>query len=214
MNAEASTLDLALALIHTRQNVLPKRLVEPGPTRAMLQLILGAGAAAPDHKELQPWRFVIVPQEQRVRLAEVFAAALLERDSRATPAQVEQAREKAFRAPFSMLAIARLSPHGLDREQDDTHHSHGESSAADVTDAERLVSLGCAIQNMVLAAHAAGFGTGLTSGLALRSRGLRELFSLQAHEHAVCCINLGSVSKSRTSRVRPTVDDYVSVLRK
>lgn len=210
---DAPYLDMALALIHSRRNVLPKRLVGPGPSDEQLQAILGTAAAAPDHKELRPWRFVIVPMAQRERLAEVFARALLERDPGATAEQVAQAREKAYRAPFSMMAIARLAPFGIpEGSAAQRQHALGESSEADVTDAERLVSFGCAIQNMVLAAHAAGFGTGITSGQALRSTGLRQLFALADYEHAVCCINFGTVEKNRPVRLRPVVADYVSEL--
>ena len=201
----------ARELIHSRQNVSPKRLLDPGPTGQQLQDILATAGAAPDHGMLMPWRFVIVPSTRRSALAEVFAAALRERDPLATAEQIESAREKAYRAPFLMLAIARL--------QSQANEPARQPSAADgdqetmVGDAERLVSLGCAIQNMILAAHAAGFGSGLTSGQAMGSPHLRALFSLTSDEQAVCCINLGTVSKHRPVRLRPRVIDYVSELR-
>jgi nitroreductase len=203
--------EFANALIHSRQNVSPRRLGEPGPSARQLQDILGAAAAAPDHGQLTPWRFVIVPRSRRERLAEVFAQALVDRDPSATPAQIAQAREKAHRAPFLMLAIARLCDpvaHAAARRG----AAHPEPTEAEVSDAERLVSFGCAIQNIVLSAHAAGFGTGLTSGQALASPRLRELFALQAHEQAICCINIGSVTQHRPVRLRPAVADYVSEL--
>jgi nitroreductase len=63
-------------LIESRQTVLPKRLVEPGPTADELQQLLGLAAAAPDHGQLTPWRFIVVPSDQRHRLANAFAGAL------------------------------------------------------------------------------------------------------------------------------------------
>ena len=205
--------EFANALIHSRQNVSPRRLNEPGPSAEQLQDILGAAAAAPDHGQLVPWRFVIVPTDQRGRLADVFGQALLDRDPQATPAQIENACVKAHRAPFLMLAIARLTDPqtapdpGLGRGA-----QHHESAEAEVGDAERLVSFGCAIQNILLSAHGAGFGTGLTSGQAMASARLRALFALQAHEQAVCCINIGTVTQHKTLRIRPTVASYVSSL--
>ncbi len=197
-------------LIHTRQNVSPKRLLEPGPSPQQLQAILGAAAAAPDHGQLLPWRFVVVPQDQRGRLAEAFGQALLERDPEATPAQIEGAHEKAYRAPVLVLAVARLT-------HDEVHSStlgrgaqHPQASASEISDAERLVSLGCAIQNILLCAHAAGFGAGLTSGQAMASPHLRALFALQNNEQAVCCINIGTATQRKPPRVRPKVGAYVS----
>src|SRR6266496_2626601 len=95
----------AAALIHHRQTILPRRLSEPGPDISQLELIFGAAASAPDHGELVPWRFVVIPPAARGRLADVFAASLLERDPSATTEQVAQAREKAFRGPVLMLAV-------------------------------------------------------------------------------------------------------------
>jgi nitroreductase len=187
--------ELAHALIHTRQTILPKRLAEPGPDAAQLQAILGAAASAPDHHELLPWRFVLVPAGARDRLAEVFATALLERDASATPQQVAQAREKAYRSPLLLLAVVRL------RDDD-----------AEIEPHERIVSAGCAVQNMLLMAHAQGFGGALTSGKALQSAPLRTLFGLKPDEQALCFVNIGTVVKARPVRLRPQAAQYVSTL--
>ena len=187
--------ELAHALIHTRQTILPKRLAEPGPDAAQLQAILGAAASAPDHHELLPWRFVLVPAGARDRLAEVFATALVERDASATPQQVAQAREKAYRSPLLLLAVVRL------RDDD-----------AEIEPHERIVSAGCAVQNMLLMAHAQGFGGALTSGKALQSAPLRTLFGLKPDEQALCFVNIGTVVKARPVRLRPQAAQYVSTL--
>lgn len=186
----------AETLIHGRRTVLPKRLAEPGPDAAQLQRILGAAAAAPDHHDLVPWRFVLVPASARAALGEAFATSLHERDALATPGQVEEARTKAFRSPVLMLAIARTG--GGDPE---------------ISAAERLVSAGCAIQNMLLLASALGFGTSLTSGKALRSQGLRALFGMQPEEEALCFVSIGTIAGAKRARVRPAVDRYVSELK-
>lgn len=206
--------DSVSALIHARQNVSAKRLHAPGPSEPELQAILNAAAAAPDHGQIVPWRFVIVPADQRARLSDVFGRALSDRDPKASAEQLESAREKAHRAPLLLLAIARLTdctsdlPIGSSRG---VHHP--QASAIEVNDAERLVSLGCAIQNMLLSAQAAGYGAGLTSGQAMTSPHLRALFGLQANEVAVCCINIGTVSKPKPPRLRPQVADFVTTLR-
>jgi nitroreductase len=205
--------EFANALIHSRQNVSPRRLDEPGPSSQQLQDILGAAAAAPDHGQLLPWRFVVVPKAQRGRLAEVFGLALVDRDPEATPEQIENACEKAHRSPFLMLAIVRLAGDQaqLNAVPLRSSRSH-ESTESEVGDEERLVSFGCAIQNILLSAHAAGFGTGLTSGQAMASPRLRTLFGLRENEKAVCCINIGTVTKHKPPRVRPDLASYVSSL--
>ncbi len=193
--AEPGSPQWAAQLIQHRQTILPKRLVDPGPDVSQLELIFGAAAAAPDHGELVPWRFVVIPLPGRRALADVFAASLLERDPAATGEQVAQAREKAFRGPVLMLAIVDLgAPDG------------------EVPAAERLISAGCAIQNMLLMATSLGFGSALTSGKALQSQGLRALFSLRAGEQAVCFVSIGTPLGRKSRRLRPEPSRYIGFL--
>jgi len=187
--------ELVQELITSRRNVSPKRLVAPGPDADQLERIFCAAAAAPDHGEITPWRFVIVPAEARARLAEVFALALIDRDASATPEQIGEARRKAYRAPLLMLAVARLG-----------------AADPDIPAAERLLSLGCAVQNMQLTAHSMGLGCGLTGGQALTSPRMRDLFALADGELPVCCINIGTVVNNRSGRVRPPPQMFVSSL--
>lgn len=80
----------ALEWIQRRQTVLPKRLAPPGPDAQQCQALLLAAAAAPDHGQLLPWRFIAVPEQARPVLGEVFAQALRERDPAATAEQQTQ----------------------------------------------------------------------------------------------------------------------------
>jgi nitroreductase len=187
--------DLAATLMQSRQTILPKRLMEPGPDATQLAQILAAAACAPDHGQLLPWRFVRVPMEARALLAEAFAVALLERDAAALPSQLEQAREKAFRSPCLMLLVV-----------------DGARGDPDVDLTERLLSAGCAVQNILLMATALGFASALTSGKALKSDGLRRLFALSDADHALCFVSLGTAMGSRPGRIRPRVADFVSHL--
>jgi nitroreductase len=185
----------AQALVGSRQNVSPKRLVEPGPSVTQLDALMVMAAAAPDHGLLTPWRFILVPAGERHRLAEVFALALVDRDPAATLEQIESAREKAHRAPLLLVAIACLGP----REPD-------------TPALERMVSMGAAIQNLLLGAHAMGFGAGLTSGQAMSSARLSALLGLAEGEVPVCCVNIGTVAKRKVSlRARPSPNDILGV---
>jgi nitroreductase len=79
-----SAIRLASQWIASRQTVLPKRLVAPGPNAAELEQLFQAAAAAPDHDLINPWRFLIIPAHKRADLGDRFAAALLERDANAS----------------------------------------------------------------------------------------------------------------------------------
>jgi nitroreductase len=83
---------------------------------------------------------------------------------------------------------------------------------AEIEPHERIVSAGCALQNVLLMAHALGFGGALTSGKALASAPLRRLFDLHDDEQALCFVNIGTVAKPKRARARPQAAQYVSVL--
>jgi hypothetical protein len=95
----------------------------------------------------------------------------------------------------NVLAIARLGP-----------------CEPDIEPLERMVSLGAAIQNFLLCAQGMNYGSSLTSGQAMRAEPLRQLFQLCDGEHAVCCINVGTVAKRKQMRLRPTPSSFVSSL--
>lgn len=189
MNEFAS---LLTQLLHARRTTLPKRLIAPGPNAEQFDLIVGAAAHAPDHRQLVPWRFVVIPASARGALGEAFAQALVQRDPGALPDQVQQAREKALRAPLLLMLVV------------------DEVSGGPVIGfSERLISAGCATQNMLLMATALGFGSALTSGKALGSTGLRSLFQLGTHEHAICFISVGTAQRAAPARNRPDPSQYI-----
>jgi nitroreductase len=179
-------------LVQRRQHVGPKHLAAPGPAEDELRALFSAAACAPDHGRLTPWRFIVLGPAARERLGQAFVAALLARDAAATAEQQADARDKAFRGPVLVLAVADLR-----------------AEAPGVPAAERLVSLGAAIQNLLLAAAARGYASGLSSGRAMGSVALRSCLGLAEGEEAVCFITLGTSTRDRPARERPGVDGFV-----
>ncbi|MGI9132983.1 MAG: nitroreductase family protein, partial [Rhodoferax sp.] len=171
------------------------RLLAPGPNPAQLARILDAAASAPDHEQLLPWRFIVLPEATRGLLAEQFADALRQRDAQVQDWQLARAREKAFRAPLLMLLVVDTQRGG-----------------AAVDAFERVVSAGCAVQNVLLMATALGFGSALTSGKALQAVGLRSLLQLQPHDRALCFVSIGTPQQRKPARVRPQAADYTQHL--
>ena len=181
-------------LLAARRHVGLRRLVAPGPDGAALARILEAAAHAPDHGLLRPWRFVLVPQARRDDLGAAFEEALAARDTAADGAARAAARAKAQHAPCLLVAILVDDP------------------ATPIPGTEKLVSLGCAVQNMLLAAQALGHASGLASGGALESPGMRRLLRLDAHERAICFIGFGTAGAMKPPRPRPQPAQFFSSL--
>ena len=64
-----------LETLQTRQSVPASQLTEPAPNDEQLEEILKCAITAPDHAKLSPWRFIVIRDEARHALAEVFVKA-------------------------------------------------------------------------------------------------------------------------------------------
>jgi nitroreductase len=181
-------------LMCMRRTVLPKRLVLPGPDSIQLQALLAAASTGPDHDLLSPWRLVLIPDEHRQSLGQIFAEALRERETNISMERMSLCQEKAQRAPMLLLLI-------VDFEKGDQK----------IDLMERLISAGCALQNMLLLATAMGYGSALTSGKALRSKALREGFGLKEGEQAVCFLSIGTEIAQAPEKPRKKTLEFFSV---
>ena len=121
------------------------RLSEPGPTLEQLDAIIRAGASAPDHGRLKPWRFVIFQGEARLKFGELLAESLKVRiESQgltATESQLEKEKGKLLRAPVVVAVCATLD--------------HQNS----IPVIEQFAATAAACENMLIAATALGLGS-------------------------------------------------------
>lgn len=176
--------------ILSRHSVSPKRVVSPGPTKAQVLQLMEAAAAAPDHGKLRPWRFISFSPASRDALADVFEAALRERLPNADSEALMRAREKASRAPVLLGLVLRLNRHSDVPHLDD-----------------QLASGGAALQNVLLAVHAMGFGARALSGQAVRTQVFRAALELAQDETFLCFITIGTPTSApkRRDRAQPQI---------
>ena len=80
----------ALDLLLTRRSGSAKAMTEPGPSKKQLAQILQAGARAPDHGKLFPWRFLVFEGKGRQRAGDILAEVVQAEGERAK--QVEEER--------------------------------------------------------------------------------------------------------------------------
>lgn len=146
-----------LALLAARYSIGPKYLVAPAPSRAELQQAAAVALRVPDHRQLRPFRFVHVAQEQRERLAGLFAADAARRGHGAE--EVERARERAQNGP-ALLAVV----------------GHVRFNPEDVPLHEQWISLGAGVMNFLNALHLMGYGAKLLSGASVRDPAIQAAF--------------------------------------
>ena len=109
--------------------------------QADLEQILKAGFRAPDHGLLRPWRILVIEGESRDRLGALFAKAKLTHDPSLTTNALTKVKNKPLRAPLILVVAARLVEHPK------------------VPEVEQILSAGAMAQNLMLAAHALGYGS-------------------------------------------------------
>ena len=183
------------SVLAARRNTSLRRLVAPGPDEESLQRICEAAGHAPDHAKQRSWRLIMIPTHKRSELGLAFVDALEEREPAADEPARKAAYDKAFHAPCLLVAILRDDP-----------------VLSDVPPAERLISLGCALQNMLTAAQALGIASGLASGASLAGSSMRSLLGLESGEQAVCFIGFGTAERLKAPRPRPRPGQYLTVL--
>jgi nitroreductase len=163
----------AIDLVLSRVSAVKLR--EPGPSAEHLDLILTAGARAPDHGRLRPWRFVVVRDGARERLGGLFACSLKARDPSATEPLLQKEREKASRAPLIIVAAAAVQ------------YSHPK-----IPPIEQIVAVGAAVQNMILVAGALGYGTFWRTGPAASDPLVKEGLGFSARDEIVSFLYIGA----------------------
>ena len=85
------------AATRSRRSGSAKAMSGPGPSKSQIAQILQAGARAPDHGKLFPWRFIVFEDDGRNRAGDILADVIQAEGERAN--QVEEERGRFLRAP-------------------------------------------------------------------------------------------------------------------
>lgn len=172
VQGQESHADAVLATLYSRVSV--GELVEPAPSAAQRDGIFRAALRAPDHGQLRPWRFMLVEGEDRNAIGNIIAEVEESCYSPQSEAQRNKAAGRLLRAPLVLLIVARITPHPK------------------VPDIEQMLSVGAAVQNMLIAAHALGVGAMWRSGMVTFEPLLAEKLGLAADERLLGFLYLGT----------------------
>lgn len=181
----------ALSLLETRRSGKPRDLAAPGPSSEELDRILTIAMRTPDHGKIAPWRFVIVRQDQRQKLADLLARALPEHDPNASSAHYAKALEFAHQAPVMIVLIS--SP----------------IQGHKIPVWEQELSCGAVAMNLLQATHAMGYVGGWITGWQAYSPRVTRAFCDNG-ERIAGFIFLGSPGNPLEERSRPALVDHLA----
>lgn len=182
-----------IELLLKRRSAKAAMLSEPGPTPAQLQTILTAAARVPDHKKLEPWRFIVFEGDARAAFGRVLLkACLAEEKETPSAARLETERTRLLRAPIVVAVVSRVTPNPAAPEW------------------EQVLSCGAACFNMCLAANALGFGTCWITEWYSYSRGVHAALRLAPNERVAGFVYIGTAKEQQPDRERPELARIVT----
>jgi nitroreductase len=169
------------------------RLGEPAPAGDDLRRILEAAAAAPDHGELRPRKFVLLTGEAKDAFGQVLADAYLARiealGAAPTEGQLTKERTKLGRAPLVVVVAAV--------------HRHSDKIPWE----EQFAAAAASAQNALVAATALGYGSMWRTGDAAHDTRVKKALGLGPHDAIVGFLYLGTPAESSQLELRrPELD--------
>lgn len=166
-------------------------LSDPAPRPEELAFAIQAGLTAPDHHRLQPWRFLTVIGDARIKMGEALHQALVARGE-TDEELLRKVRAQPLRAPLILVCIVHPQEHPKVPVQ------------------EQILSTGAAVQNILLMIKALGYGAIWRTGTITGSPVLKQSFGLDEHDIIVGFVYIGSLSREIPERARISVDGFLN----
>ena len=150
----------------------------PAPTESQIKAAIDCAVTAPDHKKLQPWRFIVTQGNARHDLGRAFLAAAEAQAAQEGEALSEKTRQKTYnmplRAPVIITVVTQMQVHKK------------------VPPFEQMLSTGAAVQNLILALKAQGFSTVWRTGLLCNEPAVKAYFGVGPDDYVTAFVYTGS----------------------
>jgi len=178
-----------IELLKTRRSVLSKNLSAPGPNKEQLNTLLEIATRVPDHRKLEPWRFIIIEGENRLKLGKKFCE-IKQTQSDLIPEQVTAEQNRYSYAPLIIVVV--FSP---------VEHK--------TPVFEQLLSCGAVCQHINLASMALGFCSQWVTNWCSFDKDTQKELGLKAHESIAGFFHIGSTECFPPERSRPDLASKV-----
>ena len=182
----------ALSLLQQRHSVPSRQLAAPAPDEATLRELLAAAIRVPDHGKLAPFRLIRLEGDAKLCFGERLAELAIRKQPELSDAKREKEQLRYTFAPLVIAVVARID------------------DASSVPGIEQRLSAGCVAYNILLGAHALGYGAQWLTGWAAYDPDVATLLGLAANEHVVAFVHLGTPQLGVPDRERPALDDLLT----
>jgi len=183
----------AITFLKTRRSTPAKTLKAPVPARADIMALLEIAARTPDHKKLEPWRFIVLSEAALKQLGPLAGARYA-----ALNLPDEKQAKTCSQFNDGLLAIAVIaSPKPCDA----------------IPEVEQTLSAGAVCLALLNAALASGWGANWLSGpMAFDRAFLTQGLALEPQEFVAGFIHIATRSAPPPERPRPDVPSITTWL--
>ncbi|MGP5435302.1 nitroreductase family protein [Psychrobacter alimentarius] len=158
----------------------------PAPTRAQIEAAIECAATAPDHKKLNPWRFIVTQGEARHQLGQALLEAAQEKAANEgevlSEKDIKKTQSMPLRAPLIITVVTKIQAHKK------------------VPPFEQMLSAGAAVQNLILALKAQGFSTVWRTGLLCNEPAVKAYFDVGSDDYVTAFVYTGTSPKNEPTR--------------
>lgn len=174
-----------IELLRLRRSTAADLMTEPGPGADELASILSIASRVPDHRRVNPFRFLVFEGEGRAAAGEILARALAQAEPQAGASRLEAERGRFLRAPVVVGVISSV---------DRTHRT---------PEWEQILTSGAVCQNMLIAASAHGFAAQWLTEWCAYDRSVLDAFGLKPGERIAGFVYIGTAREDPLERQRP-----------
>lgn len=175
----------AIELLLQRQSA--SFLTTPAPNQAAVEQILAAGMRVPDHGSLQPWHFTVISGEGLQRLSDLFVTS-----SDAQTQDLEKIAKKPFRAPMIIVVSTKYTDHEKVPKQ------------------EQLITAGCCVHAMQMAAYSLGYGAIWRTGAFAFNPKIKQGLAIEVHDDLVGYLYVGTLGREQVLKPSKSFEHKVS----
>ena len=162
-------------------------LATPAPSTSALETILSAGMRVPDHGCLQPWHFTVITGDGLQRLSDLLVAS-----SDPKTANLEKVAKMPFRAPMIIV----VSTNFVDHEK--------------VPKQEQLITTGCCVHAMQMAAYSLGYGAMWRTGELAYNEQVKTGLAINKQDEIVGFLYIGTPCKEQAVKPNRSFENKVS----
>ena len=194
-----------------------KFLPDPIP-REDLEEIVRIGTLAPSASNMQMWRFLVVTNKETLKKMERVILSKVDEiaawpESKSSLPRIEGARVYATHFAKAPCGIAVLGePYGSAMDDVLALRGFSREERERVRSRPDMQSIGAAIQNMLLAAHAKGYGTVWMTAPCIAAREIEKVLSVEEPWKLAAVIAIGKPDESPAPRPRKPLSEVLEII--